>query len=166
MKISANSNSKRHAACHDIVTGSSKEEKLDQSGGQVEEIPREWRCLKSRVSNDLHGKSYLDLYQTLLLKQPYRDEMQNILHFVQILLVLPISSANCASAFNVQKRIKLDVRSSLTSLHLSDLNLISTEGSELQQYDPSSAVERWLKSSGKRKPFAKKCICIKSICNH
>lgn len=110
--------------------------------------------MKRRVSNDLHGKSYLDLYQILILKQPYRDEMQNILHLVQILLVLPISSANCERAFSAQKRIKSDVRSSLTSSCLSDLILVSTEVPELQQYDPSSAVERWLKSSGKRKPFA------------
>ncbi|CAM4603447.1 unnamed protein product [Leuciscus chuanchicus] len=109
----------------------------------VEEIPGEWRRLKRRVSNDLHGKSYLDLYKTLLQKQPYRDEMQNILHLVQILLVPPISSANCERAFSAQKRIKSDVRSSLTSSRLSDLIFISTEGPELQQYDPSSAVERW-----------------------
>lgn len=120
-------------------------DKLLQSRCQVEEIPGEWRCLKRRVSNDLHGKSYLGLYQTLLLKQPYRDEMQNIVHLVQILLVPPVSSANCERAFSAQKKRKSNVCSSLTSSRLSDLILILTEGPELQQYDPSSAVERWLK---------------------
>ncbi len=81
-------------------------------------------------------------------------EMRCKTFFILFLLVLPISSANCERAFSAQKRRKSDVRSSLTSSSLSDLILISTE--ELQQYDPSSAVERWLKSSGKRKPFAKK----------
>ena len=36
----------------------------------------------------------------------------------------------------------------------SDLIRISTEGPELELFDPSTATTRWLKS-GKRKPFAK-----------
>jgi len=31
--------------------------------------------LKGQVSNDLHAMSNLDLYQTLLLKQPYREKI-------------------------------------------------------------------------------------------
>ncbi|KAL8582332.1 hypothetical protein ACOMHN_037089 [Nucella lapillus] len=99
-------------------------------------------------------KSYLDLYQMLLMKKPYRDSFKNILHLVQILISLPISSANCERAFSAQKRIKSSTRSSLSTTRLSDLIVISTEGPELERFDPASAMKKW-NASGKRKPFAK-----------
>ena len=51
----------------------------------------------------------------------YQDNLR-LLFLVQIILALLISSANCERAFSAQKRIKSDVRSSLT--RLSDLIFI------------------------------------------
>ncbi|KAL8572378.1 hypothetical protein ACOMHN_023147 [Nucella lapillus] len=128
--------------------------KLLQAGCDVEKLQGEWRGLKKLVSNNFSEKSYLDLYQMLLMKKPYRDSFKNILHLVQILIFLPISSANCERAFSAQKRIKSSTRSSLSTSRLSDLIVISTEGPELERFDPASAMKKW-NASGKRKPFAK-----------
>ena len=129
-------------------------DKLTQAGCQLDQLPEEWRKLKRLACDTFKDKSYAGLYSTLLTKDPYKMDLKNILLLVQILLVLPISSANCERAFSAQKRIKSDVRSSLSTSRLSDLIRISTEGPELELFDPSTATTKWLKS-GKRKPFAK-----------
>ena len=129
-------------------------DKLLQAECDVEKLPGEWRDFKKCVSNNFSEKSYLDLYQMLLTKKPYRDSFKNILHLVQILFSLPISSANCERAFSAQKRIKSSTRSSMSTSRLSDLIVISTEGPELEQFDPASAMKKW-NASGRRKPFAK-----------
>ena len=124
------------------------------SWNKFDQLPKEWRKLKRLACDTFKDKSYAGLYSTLLTKDPYKMDLKNILLLVQILLVLPISSANCKRAFSAQKRIKSDVRSSLSTSRLSDLIRISTEGPELELFDPSTASTKWLKS-GKRKPFAK-----------
>ena len=88
-------------------------------------------------------------------------DLTNILLLVQILLVLPISSANCERAFSAQKRIKSDVRSSLSTSRLSDLIRISTKGPELELFDPSTATTKWLKS-GKRRLLPRGGTLVKS----
>ena len=129
-------------------------DKLTQAGCQLDQLPEEWRKLKRLACDTFKDKSDAGLYSTRLTKDPYKMDLKNILLPVQILLVLPISSANCERAFSAQKRIKSDVKSSLSTSRLSDLIRISTEGPELELFDPSTATTKWLKS-GKWKPFAK-----------
>ena len=100
---------------------------LTMAGCDLEQLSSEWRDMKKLVSNNFSDKSYLELYKILLTKKPYKDNLRNILHLVELLLVLPISSANCERAFSAQKRIKSDTRSSLSTSRLSYLIVISTE---------------------------------------
>ena len=78
--------------------------KLTQAGCQLDQLPKEWRKLKRLACDTFKDKSYAGLYSTLLTKDPYKMDLKNILLLVQILLVLPISSANCERAFSAQKR--------------------------------------------------------------
>ena len=87
----------------------------------------------------------------MLTKEPYKSDFANVLHLVELMLVLPISSAECERAFSAQKRIKSDTRSSLSVERLSDLILIGAEGPELEDFIPDDSVARWM-SSKKRKP--------------
>ena len=128
----------------------------EDSDCDTEKIQDEWRSLKKIVANSFSDKVYCDVYAILLEKEPYKTNLCNILHLVEILLTLPISSANCERAFSAQKRIKSATRSSLSTSRLSDLILISTEGPELAEFDPKPSVQRWLDStSAPRRPFAK-----------
>ena len=121
------------------------------AGCNIEAVPAEWRQLKVVVSNSFQDKSYSDLWQLLLSKEPYKSDFCNVLHLVELMLVLPISSAECERSFSAQKRIKSDARSSLSVQRLSDLILISSEGPELSDFDPNDSVAKWM-SSGRRKP--------------
>lgn len=129
---------------------------LATAGCEVEKIAAEWRSLKKTVRNSFSDKSYLEVYQLLLEKEPYKTDLANIRHLVEILLVLPISSLDCERAFSAQKRIKTSTRSCLKTSRLSDLILVSSEGPDLATFDPSSAIESWRDSVKTcRHPLAK-----------
>ena len=81
---------------------------------------------------------------------------QNVLHLAEILLVLPISSAQCERGFSAQNRIKDSTRSCLLVSTTDNLVRISTEGCELEEFDPTEAAAKWMSSSKRaRRPFTK-----------
>ena len=129
---------------------------LLNAGCDIDNISAEWRKLKLIVTANFQNKSYNELYKLLLTKEPYRTDLQNILYIVEILLVLPISSANCERAFSAQKRIITPTRTSMLTSTASDLILISTEGPELAEFNPNSAITRWKEDcEGQRRPLYK-----------
>ncbi|CAL8341839.1 unnamed protein product [Gadus morhua 'NCC'] len=66
---------------------------LKKGGCDFNKVQDEWQALKVIVANTFSDKSYLALWQTLLNKEPYNHDFENILHLVEIMLLLPISSA-------------------------------------------------------------------------
>ncbi|CAM4611684.1 unnamed protein product [Leuciscus chuanchicus] len=70
-------------------------EPLGRSGCNLAAIQDEWQGLKTLVSHNFKDKSYSGLWETMLTKDPYRLDYKNILELVQIMLVLPISAAQC-----------------------------------------------------------------------
>ena len=116
----------------------------------MEVIHTEWRYMKFFVVNTFRHKSYSDLWQILLTKDPYKTDFSNILHLVRIMLTLPISSAECERAFSVQKRINSYLRSSMSVQRLSDLILISSEGPDLTEFNPEKSIDKWM-ANGRRR---------------
>jgi len=57
-------------------------------------------------SHQFWDKDYGSLWQTFLTKMPYRQDFQNVLHLVEILLVLPISAVQCKRAIPTENWIK------------------------------------------------------------
>ena len=88
---------------------------LEKAGCDVALIPEEWLSLKVQVNSGFWDKDYESLWQTMLTKMPYKQDYQNLLHLVEILLVLPISAAQCERAISAQNRIKSNLR--VTSAH-------------------------------------------------
>ena len=62
--------------------------------------------MKRLINTSFWDKDYGSLWQTFLTKMPYRQDFQNVLHLVEILLVLPISAAQCERAISAENRIK------------------------------------------------------------
>ena len=126
---------------------------LLDAGCEIAKLSAEWRKLKLTVTANFQNKSYNELYKLLLTKEPYLTDHRNILYIVEILLVLPISSANCEPAFSAQKRIITPTRTSMSTSTASDLILISTEGPELADFKPNSAIKKWKQNcEGQRRP--------------
>ena len=81
--------------------------------------------------------------------EPYNMEYKDILHLVELMLAIPISSAECERVISAQNRIKTNSRSSLSASILSHLIRISKHGPSIEQYDPLPAIQKWL-TSGQR----------------
>jgi len=127
---------------------------LMSKGCCITAISSQWVSLKILVSTQFKDKAYVDLWATLLTKTPYKEDLKDVLHLVEILLVLPISAAQCERAISAQNRIKNDSRSCLGGQTLEELMHISLEGPSLSEFDPDSAVKEWFKSSKRpRRPF-------------
>ena len=113
-------------------------------------ISSQWVSLKIQFKD----KAYVDLWATLLTKTPYKEDLKDVLHLVEILLVLPISAAQCLRAISAQNRIKNKSRCCLGGQTLEDLMRISLEGPSLLDFNPESTVKTWFRSSERpRRPF-------------
>lgn len=118
---------------------------LKKAGCNVDAIPGEWLSMKMQINTSFKDKGYGHLWQTLLTKMPYREDFQNVLHLVEVLLILPISAAQCERAFSAQNRIKSSLRVNLASSKLVDLIRITAEGPTVADFDPAPAVAKWFK---------------------
>ena len=78
--------------------------------------------MKMLVKSQFQKLDYNNLWQTFITKAPYKDNFKDVLKLVEIVLVLPISAAQCERAVSAQNRIKDSVRSSLSTSMLEDLN--------------------------------------------
>ena len=96
---------------------------------------------------------YAALWETLLTKLPYKEDFADVLHLVEILLVLPISAAQCERAVSSQNRIKSSTRATLNVAVLEDLIRLSSDGPPVADFVPAPAVNCWFerdKSKGER----------------
>jgi len=116
---------------------------LRSAGCQVEDVIHQWHSLKIAVNSQFHNKDYCSLWRMLLSKDPYKTDLKDILHLVEILLVLPISGAGCERMFSAQNRIKSSLRASLKTPTLEGLIRISAQGQSLDNFDPTPSVNNW-----------------------
>lgn len=106
------------------------------------------------MSTGFGDKDYASLWETFLTKMQYKNYFVDVLHLVEIMLVMPISAAQCERAVSAQNRIKSSLRVALGSSTLEDLICIAAEGPSVLNFDPTPAVDKWLtrnKDVGERK---------------
>lgn len=93
--------------------------------------------------NEFSDKSFSALWSLMISKEPYRDDFEDFLHLVRIMLVIPVSSAQCERTISAVNRIKSDVRSSLHPTTVESLIRISSEADSVKDCDPVPFIERW-----------------------
>ena len=129
---------------------------LQRNGCEIESVAGEWRQLKLTIFNQFMNKSLSGLWSLLLTKEPYCTEFKNVLHLVEIMIALPISTAQCERGFSAQGRIKTAARTRLNPETVGDLIRISLEGPDIANFDPTVYAESWLNESTRaRRPNAK-----------
>lgn len=64
---------------------------LERAGCNTKNINEQWVFLKIQVNSQFRKLDYANLWQTFLTKVPYKEDFKDVLHLVEILLVLPIS---------------------------------------------------------------------------
>ena len=105
-----------------------------------------------------YSKHYLSLvqesYQVIwwkLFNASCSSKWANKLGLVELLLFcMPITNGHVERVFSSLKRMKTDLRSSLSENHLDDLLNISVDEPLLQNWDSTSAVRLWWKDKQRR----------------
>ena len=93
--------------CHLLYPFSLIRRQLWARGCIIATISSQWTSLKALVRTQFKARGYRYLWATLLPKVPYRDDLKEVQHLVEILLALPISAALA------RNRMKNDSHSSL-----------------------------------------------------
>ncbi|KAG1673920.1 YTH domain-containing protein 1 [Nymphon striatum] len=77
------------------------------------------------------------------------EDYSNILSLVDLILSLPVQSAECERVFSNMKLVKSDWRSVLKSKNLSDQLMVILATNDIDQYDPLPAIRLWNSAGSK-----------------
>ena len=126
---------------------------LEKAGCVVKDVPEQWISTKTTVRTQFNKIDFLTVCQTLLTKEPYKSDMKDVLHLLQLLLVLPVSAAQCERGVSAQNRIKSSDKASLTIEVLETLIRIASGGPKLDEFERTTFVNSWFtrdKTKGER----------------
>ena len=70
-----------------------------------------------------------------------------VLILVELLFAIPISIAKVERLFSLMNCVKKETRATLSESTLNNLVTIRSEGPELQDIDPTPAIESWLSTA-------------------
>ena len=97
------------------------------------------------------------LWQSVLCQDSVSSRFRNIL------LVVPINSAECERGFSLMGHVKCDWKSRLKPDTLSELMSINLCNTDYKEYDPEEAILIWLRSGKLPRRFAKASGCCMGI---
>nr|XP_054763567.1 zinc finger protein 862-like [Lytechinus pictus] len=115
----------------------------------INRIHHEWAVLKTHISRMSHTRRS-KVWKQAFSDEDLMEECPNVMGVIEIILLLPLSTAACERGFSLLKRTKTDWRSRLSVDMLHKLMCISMHGPSTAQYDPSGAVEKWWLSTSRR----------------
>lgn len=70
--------------------------------------------------------------------------IQDILTLMDLLRTLPATSVANEASFNQMKLTKTNRRQRLSNMHLNDCMVIQLESADILDFDPTSAVNKWM----------------------
>jgi len=107
------------------------------------------------VTTGLRGNKYIDAWAKLFTSSK-KKALSNILHLVEILLVVPISNAHVERMFSTMNRVHTDWRNCLGEKKVENLLRICEEGTTSDKFDPQPALHRWnAKCATQRRPYVR-----------
>ncbi|XP_049927681.1 uncharacterized protein LOC126407055 [Epinephelus moara] len=124
---------------------------LDHMGCDREKAQRvEWPSAKVLIKSLPQGLQR-NAWQDFFLDDVRRSSFPNLLLIVELILVLPLSTASVERGFSAMKRTKTDWRSNLSVHTLTRLLFISREGPDMEHFNAMPVVRRWLKEAERRR---------------
>ena len=131
---------------------------LTKNGCDMENVMAEWTRLKKVINRSYKGLKWGELWAQIL--RGWSEEFPNILHIIEIIQVMPMSTSKVERAFSPLNRVKTDWRINLNTATVEDLMMISLEGPEEEDAAAAacveSAVKKWFRSGKKaRRPHIK-----------
>lgn len=96
---------------------------------------------------------FVTMWQSVLECKDAED-MENVLALVQMMLVLPMHTAEIERNFSLASRIKSDWRNRLQPSTVSDLMMLKLSNLTVETFDPLQAICIWAKSGRvSRRPY-------------
>lgn len=114
---------------------------LDKNEFDMDEALSEWLDLKVLVTNGYRNLRKHALWQTMFTD--FGERFSNILMLIEILLVLPVSTACCERGFSCMSRMKAQYRSRMDPTTLDYLLRIGIDGVSCEEFDPERAIALW-----------------------
>lgn len=113
---------------------------LEKAGHSLANCLVQWGELKVIVRRKLSfGRiKFLDLWQNII--HEHSERFADILALVQIILLLPVSTAECERGFSLMKRVKSDWRNRLRADTLTGLMAITLSEEEVDMFSPDDAI--------------------------
>ena len=128
---------------------------LTANNCEVDQLQHEWQQVKvftrrQAVSNPTQHPHAI--WKKVLTSEI--DGSENIGHIIEMIMVLPLSTAVVERGFSAMSRIKSDWRANLHTATLRKLMLIAMEGVAASEFKADGAVRRWWRSAdrGGRRP--------------
>ena len=118
---------------------------LEKHGFNLASAEQEWATMKVFIHSNLNKVRYDALWQRMLTE--HEQDYPNIVMLVELILILPMSTACCERGFSALKRVKNDWRSSLSSTSLNSILRIVIDGPSVNDFCPNSALRTWWESS-------------------
>lgn len=124
---------------------------LELQGIDISEIQTEWQFLKKlvykRFGNRIDDVSWESVHYGFR-----QNGLSNVLGLMDLLHSLPPTSVQNETSFNQMKLIKTDRRHRLSQKHLNDLMMIRLQSPSIMDYDPTTAINKWMVSpTGQRR---------------
>lgn len=119
---------------------------LVQQGVHLDELQDQWTLLKTLVHKK-YGNKLTTAKWTQLWSSFSDMGIQDILTLMDLLRTLPATSVANEASFNQMKLTKTNRRQRLSNMHLNDCMVIQLESADILDFDPTSAVNKWMTSS-------------------
>lgn len=123
-------------------------EVLKNGGCDTSQVSAEWYRIQLTVHHNYKEMPFYELSKQMYTKQENKRQFANILHLIEIMLAIPISTAGVECSFSTMNRVKTDKCSCLNEEILDDLMCISIDGPAVETFDPKASMVLWKSVDG------------------
>ena len=117
---------------------------LDRNGRDREKAKRiEWPSAKVIIKS-MPQSLQQNAWQDFFVDDDQRKKFSYLLLIVDLILIMPLSTAAVERGFSAMKQIKTDWRSNLSVNTLTKLLFIILEGPDMELFNSMPVVDRWL----------------------
>ena len=119
---------------------------LSLNGCEVNKVSEEWLTLKAHVIPIIknHKKvKYHQIWKKVFENSDLKKECENVLHVIEILLIIPFTNAKVERLFSRMNRVKTIERNRLGRDRLDLYLRVGEEGPDIEEFDPDIIIDLW-----------------------
>ena len=123
------------------------------NGCEVCKVSEEWLTLKAHVIPIVknHKKvKYHQIWKKVFENSDLKKECENVLHVIEILLIIPFTNAKVERLFSRMNRVKTIERNRLGRDRLDLYLRVGEEGPDIEEFDPGIVIDLWFSEKVRR----------------